>query len=64
MEEQSNGTRVSIMLYDNDLRIVERVAKDTGIRHTSATIRHIINDWARKNLRGDEPEAVPAGASR
>jgi len=47
-------------MYAEDIELIERIGEMTGIRTMSGTVRHVINDYARRNglLNGKEKEHV------
>jgi hypothetical protein len=56
-EEQART--ITVDLYPQEFWVLDQAARITGIRSRTATIRHIINDWARRNLVAEQPVAEP-----
>ena len=52
---------ISLSLSDEDVKIIRQVAERTGIRSTSATVRHILYQWLQKCA---EPSLALALASK
>lgn len=62
MDEQTineEPRRINLDLYDQEFWVLDQAERITGIRTRSATIRHIINEWGKRNLIGDAVGSAP-----
>ena len=53
------STVITVSLYPEQLTVLSQVSRDTGLENISATIRMIVNDYAKRIV----PQNADSGAS-
>lgn len=67
MPDQIDSTRqrkpITVSLYDDQLDVLARVAKESGVENISAALRIIITDYAKRTDSPYPMDSVPLPAA-